>query len=140
MIILIIQYSYQYLLLFDSIFYPSAKFIIVSHCGFIYFLIISNLKHISSLDWTSKFPVQASFYVSPTLLLSCVFSFYLLLFIYLFIFCLFTPSWAAPAAYGGSQARGRIGAAAASLHWSHSNLGSEPCLQPTPQLMAIPDP
>ena len=35
---------------------------------------------------------------------------------------------ASPAAYGGSQARGRIGALAAGLHHSHSNLGSEPRL------------
>ena len=49
-------------------------------------------------------------------------------------------SWAAPAAYGGSQARGPIGAAAAGLHHSHSNAGSELCLQPTPQLTATPDP
>ena len=49
-------------------------------------------------------------------------------------------SWAAPAAYGGSQARGRIRAVAASLCQSHSNAGSEPRLQPTPQLMATPDP
>ena len=33
-------------------------------------------------------------------------------------------------AYGGSQARGRVGAIAAGLHHSHSNVGSEPCLQP----------
>ena len=33
---------------------------------------------------------------------------------------------AAPVAYGGSQARDRIGAAAANLHHSHSNMGSEP--------------
>ena len=31
---------------------------------------------------------------------------------------------AAPAAYGGSQARSRIGATAATLHHSHSNVGS----------------
>ena len=37
-------------------------------------------------------------------------------------FCLFRASLEA---YGGSQARGQIGAAAASLHHSHSNLGSE---------------
>ena len=43
-------------------------------------------------------------------------------------------------AYGGSQARGRIGAVAAGLHPSHSNAGSEPSLQPTPQLTAMPDP
>ena len=35
---------------------------------------------------------------------------------------------AAPATYGGSQARGRIRAVAASLHHSHSNTRSEPCL------------
>ena len=39
---------------------------------------------------------------------------------------------AALAAHGGSQARGYIGAAV--LHQSHSNVRSEPCLQPTPQL------
>ena len=51
-------------------------------------------------------------------------------------------SWAAPAAYGGSQARGRgqIGAVATGLRQSHSNTGSEPHLQPTPQLTATPDP
>ena len=49
-------------------------------------------------------------------------------------------SWAAPAAYGGSQARGRIGAVAAGLCQSHSNAGSELRLQPTPQLTAMPDP
>ena len=45
---------------------------------------------------------------------------------------------AVPAACGSSQARGQIGAAAASLHHSHSNIRSRPHLQPTPQLMAIP--
>ena len=59
-------------------------------------------------------------------------------FIYLFI-CLFAISWAAPAAYGGSQARDRIGAVATGLCQSHSNAGSEPRLQPTPQLTATPD-
>ena len=48
-------------------------------------------------------------------------------------------SWAAPSAYGGSQARGRIGAVATGLRQSHSNAGSEPRLQPTPQLTATPD-
>ena len=41
---------------------------------------------------------------------------------------------AAPAAHGGSQARGRIGAAAADLHHSHSNTRSGPHLQSTPHL------
>ena len=50
-----------------------------------------------------------------------------------FLFCLFR---AEPTAYGGSQARVRIGAAAASLHNSHSNAGSKLHLRPTPQLTA----
>ena len=68
---------------------------------------------------------------------------------FFFVFCLFlllffvvvvvAISWAAPAAYGGSQARGRIGAVATGLRQSHSNAGSEPRLQPTPQLTATPD-
>ena len=49
-------------------------------------------------------------------------------------------SRAGPGAHRGPQARGRIGAVAASLHHSHSKAGSEPCLQPTPQLVATPDP
>ena len=50
---------------------------------------------------------------------------------YLFVyFCLFRVT---PTAYGGPQARGLIRAAAAGLHHSHSNTGSEPRLQPTRQ-------
>ena len=45
-----------------------------------------------------------------------------------------------PMAYGGSQARGRIRAIAASRHHSHSNARSKPHLRATPQLMAMPDP
>ena len=62
-------------------------------------------------------------------------------FFFFLVFCLFVVvvvvvaiSWAAPTAYGGSQARGPIGAVAASLRQSHSN--AEPRLQPTPQLTA----
>ena len=47
---------------------------------------------------------------------------------------------AAPAAYGGSQARDLIGAATAALHQSHSNARSKLHLQPTPQLTAMPHP
>ena len=43
---------------------------------------------------------------------------------------------ATPTAYGSSQARGQIWATAVSLHHSHSNVGSEPHLRPTPQLTA----
>ena len=70
----------------------------------------------------------------------CLFVLYVLslyLFINLFIYGLFG---ATPTAYGGSQARGGIGATAASLCHSHSNVGSEPCLQPRPQLTAMLDP
>ena len=42
--------------------------------------------------------------------------------------------------YGGSQARGLIGAGAASLYQSHSNTRSEPSLRPTQQFTATPDP
>ena len=44
------------------------------------------------------------------------------------------------AAYGSSQPRGRIGAAAAGLCHSHSNMGSELGLPLISQLMAMPDP
>lgn len=54
-----------------------------------------------------------------------------------YYFCLFR---AAPAAYGGSQARSQIRAAAASPHHSHSNARSEPCLQPVLQLQQTLDP
>ena len=56
---------------------------------------------------------------------------------FFFFFGLFR---AAPTAYGGSQARGVIGAVAASLNHSHSNVGFEPRLRPTPQLTAMQDP
>ena len=42
--------------------------------------------------------------------------------------------------YGDSQARGLIGAVLPSLGHSHSNAGSEPSLQPMPQLTAMLDP
>ena len=58
----------------------------------------------------------------------------------LLFFCLFAISWAAPGAYGGSQARGLIGAVVASLRQSRSNAGSEPHMRPTPQFTAMPDP
>ena len=55
-------------------------------------------------------------------------------------FCLFLLFRAAHTAYGGSQARGRIGTAAACLHHNHSNAGSEPHLRPILQFTAIPGP
>ena len=59
-----------------------------------------------------------------------------------FFFCLFVflPFLGLlPRAYGGSQARGLMGAVAAGLSQSHSNAESELHLQPTPQLTATPD-
>ena len=47
---------------------------------------------------------------------------------------------ATPAAYRSTQARCQIGAVAAGLSHSHSNMGSKPHLQATPQLTAMPDP
>ena len=58
----------------------------------------------------------------------------------LFFFGLSAFSRATPKAYGGFQARGPIGAIAVGLCQSHSNAGSEPHLQSTPQLVAMPDP
>ena len=82
--------------------------------------------------------------------------FFFLSFSFFFFFVVVVAiSWAAPAAYGGSQARGRIRAVAAGLHRStatrdpsricdlhhnHRCAGSEPHLQSTPQLTATPDP
>ena len=57
-----------------------------------------------------------------------------------FCFCFFCLFRAAPAAYGDSQDRGQIRAVAACLRQSHSNVGSKPRLQSTPQLTATPDP
>ena len=54
-----------------------------------------------------------------------------------FFFLLFM---ATPLAYGGSQARGQIGAVATGLYHSHSNARSKLCLRPTPQLTQTPDP
>ena len=45
-----------------------------------------------------------------------------------FFCCFFVFSRATPVACGGFQARGLIRAVAASLHQSHGNVGSEPCL------------
>ena len=44
---------------------------------------------------------------------------------------------AIPAAHGSSQARGQVETAVAGLHHSHSNTGSKPCPQSTPQITAM---
>ena len=57
--------------------------------------------------------------------------------LFIYFFCLFAISWAAPVAYGGSQARGPVRAVATGLH--HSTTRSKLRLRPT-QLTATPDP
>ena len=65
---------------------------------------------------------------------------YRMCFLYMidFFFCNFFCR-VSPKAYGDSQARGQIGAAAAGLHHSYSSTRSKPCLWPTPQLRAMLD-
>ena len=75
--------------------------------------------------------IVLGFFIFP--FCSFIFYFYFIFFVFLLFL------WAALVAYGGSQARGRIGAVATGLRQSHSNAGSEPRLQPTPQLTATPD-
>ena len=74
----------------------------------------------------------------PSIRFSCANFFHLYLF--RFFLCVFFLFRAAPAAYGGSQTRGPIGAVATCLRHSHSKARSEPHLRSTPQLMAMPGP
>ena len=68
-----------------------------------------------------------------------IFKFNILLFIYLFIYLVLSfvfllfYSW-------HMEARGLIGATAAGLRHSHSNVGSKRHLRPTPQFTAMLDP
>ena len=57
--------------------------------------------------------------------------------LFFFFFCFFlcrSPP------HNPSPPRGQIGMVDASRYHSHRNARSKPCLQPTPQLMAVPDP
>ena len=62
------------------------------------------------------------------------------LFFLSFFFLLFLLFRASLGVYGGSQARGPIGATAAGHSHSHSHARSKPWLRCTPQLMATLDP
>ena len=55
-------------------------------------------------------------------------------FFFFFFFLLFRM------VYRNSQTRCWIGLIAASVHHSHSNVGSKQCLRPTPHITAMPDP
>ena len=59
---------------------------------------------------------------------------------YFILFIYFVFSRTVPVAYGGSQARGLIGAVATGLRRRHSKEGSELGLQPISQLTATLDP
>ena len=68
----------------------------------------------------------SEFYLMLRSFLSFFLSFFNLTFFFFLVFCR-----AAPVAYGGSQAMGRIGIVATSLI-PHLMTGSKPCLRPTP--------
>ena len=87
-----------------------------------------------SLDSNIKSSLQEHLYYNE---IDFVFD---LAFCFVFCFLFFCLFRAVPAAYGGSQARGRLGAVAAHLRHSHSSAGSEPRLQSIPQLTAVPFP
>ena len=88
------------------------------------------LMIIDACDTILLFPLWQKLLIFPKNPFSPSFFPFLSFFSFFFLFF----SRAAPAAYGGFQARGRIRAVTADLHHSHSNAGSEPCLHPTPQL------
>ena len=78
--------------------------------------------------------LNVSYYWNSTNFLPKRYSF--LFFVTFFLCVLFR---AASMAYGSSQTRGQIGAAAAGLHHSHSNVGLKLHLRPTPQFSVTPD-
>ena len=78
------------------------------------------------------------FFISVIVLIGS--DWFIYLFIYLFLSFSFFFFLAISAAYGSSQGRGQIGAAAARLYHRHINARSEPCLGTTSQLMAMTDP
>ena len=59
---------------------------------------------------------------------------------HILFFCLFVFSGPHPQHMEVLRLGGLTGAVAAGLHHSHSNVGSEPRLRPTPQLTATLDP
>ena len=85
----------------------------------------------SSVDTLKRpFGLFATFWILWIMLLRTFFFFF-------FFALLFRAS---STAYGNSQARGWIRTVATGVYHSHSNSGSEPSLQPTPQLTETPSP
>ena len=74
--------------------------------------VIFQIPHVSDIIWYLSFSFFLSFFFSR----------------------------AKPTAYRSSRARDWVRATAAGLHHTHSNVGSESCLQPTPLLTAMLDP
>ena len=90
--------------------------------------------HVCGLGYLETSVSSAQYYCqSKTVLKTALFYFVLILLLLLLLS-------AAGVAYPSSQARGLIRAAPAGLRYSHSNTGSKPHLQSTPQLTATPDP
>ena len=104
-----------------------------------YQLSMVKITHPLNLHGLKAFSAHASG-GSARQLLFFFFLFVCFLFCFVLVFNLFAISRAVPTAYGGSQARGLIGDVAARLYHSYSNARSKLRLQPTPQLMATPDP
>ena len=86
------------------------------------------------LRWHKKIWFIASVHVNLNKPSFCNQASVVVLFCFVFLFSI----WGTPTAYASSQARGWIGAVAASL--CHSHTRSEPCLRSTPQLVTTLDP
>ena len=103
------------------------------HCWLINSLSISHFQILKAIDISSPIDgtLQCRKRVASFSSHSAIHPFFPFFFFFLFR--------ATPRAYGSSLAWGWIGATVANLCHSHSNSGSEPCLRPTSQLMAMPD-
>ena len=95
---------------------------------------LTNTRWISQGDQALSCAVGTRTYTHPPCSAESSFYYFILFYFIYFILLLFT---ATPMAHDGSQARSLIKAIAACLHHSHSNAGSEPRLQPPPQLTAM---
>ena len=98
------------------------------HCQLSKWSVILVLKELSPrLVAGQRECFSSPFYVCAASFPCCSLKFFTLVLLHLFNYFLvfiFFFFRATHAAYGGSQARGRIRAVAVSLHYSHSNIGS----------------